>query len=134
MANQVSSALEAIIYVSPDEGKKVNPNMIARIAPSTVKIEEYGYIEGIVRKVSEYPSTRLGMVRVLGNEDLVSTFSRHQSPIAIVVELKRAKTSSGYRWTSAEGPEIAIKAGTFCEANVIIARQRPISLLFPFLK
>lgn len=133
VANPISPELEAVIYVPPDEGKKVTKGMTARIAPSTVKIEEWGYIEGVVSKVSEYPSTRYGMARVLGNQDLVQTFSKSESPIAITVKLKRAKTPSKYLWTSAIGPDIEINAGTICNANIIIARQRPISLLFPFI-
>ena len=132
VANPISSELEAVIYVPPDEGKKVTKGMTARIAPSTVKIEEWGYIEGIVKSVSEYPSTRYGMARILGNQDLVQTFSKSESPIAITVKLRKAKTPSNYLWTSAQGPEIEINAGTICGANIIIARQRPISLLFPF--
>lgn len=134
VANPISSELEAIIYVPPDEGKKVKKGMSARVAPSTVKIEEFGYIEGTVTKVSEYPSTRYGMARVLGNQDLVQTFSRDESPIAITVRLVKAQTNSGYAWTSADGPDIDINAGTLCDANVVIARQKPITLLLPFVK
>ncbi len=133
VASRVSSDLEAIIYVPPNEGKKITEGMTARVAPSTVKIEEYGYIEGVVLKVSEYPSTSYGMARVLGSKDLVQTFSREESPIAITVRLKKAKTPSHYQWTSGTGPDIEIKAGTLCEANIITAQQSPISLLFPFL-
>lgn len=134
VANQISSDLEAIIYVPPDEGKKVKRGMMVRVAPSTVKIEEFGYITGTVKQVSEYPSTRYGMIRVLGNEDLVNTFSKDESPIAIFVKLEPANTPSGFRWTSADGPDLEINAGTLCQANIIIDHQRPISLLFPFLR
>lgn len=134
ITNQLSSDLQAIIYVSPDEGKKIEQNMVARISPSTVKVEEFGYIEGTVVKVSEYPSSKQGMMRVLGSADLVQTFSKTESPIAVTVKLNQSKTKSGYLWTSAQGPDMQIKPGTLCEANIIIQNQRPISLLLPFLR
>ena len=97
-------------------------------------MEEYGYIEGVVTKVSEYPASRQGMERVLGNAELAQTFSKLEAPIAIHVRLKTAKTSSGYKWTSASGPDMRIKGGTLCAAKIVIAKQRPISLLLPFLR
>jgi HlyD family secretion protein len=134
VANPISRHLEAIIYIAPDEGKKIDSGMVVRIAPSTVKVEEYGYIEGQVIKVSEYPSTRQGMAKVLGSSDLVQTFSKTESPIAVLVKLKSAKNTSGYQWTSAKGPNTEIKAGTLCEAHIVVSRQRPISLMFPTLE
>ncbi|MCU0446404.1 MAG: NHLP bacteriocin system secretion protein [Microscillaceae bacterium] len=134
VANPISRHLEAIIYVAPDEGKKIDTNMMVRIAPSTVKVEEYGYIEGEVIKVSEYPSTRQGMAKVLGSSDLVQTFAKTESPIAVVVKLKTAKNKSGYQWTSAKGPNTEVKAGTLCEANIVVSRQKPISLMFPAIE
>jgi HlyD family secretion protein len=132
VANPASRHLEALIYVRPDDGKKVEKGMEVKISPSTVKVEEYGYIVGEVIKVSEYPATRQGMAKVLGNADLVQTFSKTESPIAVVIKLKEAKNKSGYQWTSAHGPKIGIKAGTLCEANIVVSRQRPISLLLPY--
>jgi HlyD family secretion protein len=134
VANPISRHLEAIIYIAPNEGKKIDTGMVVRIAPSTVKVEEYGYIEGQVIKVSEYPSTRQGMAKVLGSSDLVQTFSKTESPIAVLVKLKSAKNASGYQWTSAKGPNTEIKAGTLCEANIVVSRQRPISLMFPTIE
>lgn len=128
------TALEAIIYITPDEGKKVREGMVVRVAPSTVKIEEFGYMLGEVTHVSEYPATKNGMLRVLGNADLVESFSKSDPPIAVRVTLKEAETISGFTWTSAEGPPIDVKAGTLCEANIVISQQRPISLLLPFFR
>lgn len=131
ISSQESVELEAIIYVSPDEGKKVTAGMQVRIAPSTVRIEEYGYIKGEVFKVSEYPSTKNGMTSVLGNAALVETFFKAEPPIAIRVKLSKAKNKTGYAWTSAQGPPIKINAGTLCKANIVVSEQRPLSLLVP---
>jgi len=126
--------LEAVIYLPPEEGKKVSKGMAVRLAPSTVKTEEFGYIIGKVSQVSEYPSTRYGMLRVLGNPALVESFLEGSPPIAITVSLQKEDNLSGFAWTSRQSPPDEIKTGTLCNAQVIIDQQRPISLLLPFLR
>lgn len=134
ISNQQASALEVIIYVPPEDGKKVEQGMEVQIAPSTIKIEEYGYLLGEVSKVSEYPATRYGMRRVLGNADLAQTFSQDAAPIAIRVKLKKNPKTKNFRWTSQKGSEVEVKAGTLCSANVVVSEQSPISLMLPFLR
>jgi HlyD family secretion protein len=48
--------------------------------------------------------------------------------------LRRADTPSGYLWSSAIGPSVSITSGTLCEAQIIVERQRPISLVIPLLR
>lgn len=132
--NGIQNALEAIIYITPDEGKKVTVGMSVKIAPSTVRVEEHGYIEAEVVKISEYPATRSGMMSVLGNAALVDAFLKGEPPISVRVKLKTDKTYSGYQWTSVEGPEQKIKSGTLCNAYIITETQNPISLVMPFFR
>lgn len=126
--------LEAVIYIPPEDGKKVTEGMEVKIAPTTVKIEETGYIKGRVIQVSEYPSTKYGMVRILGNQELVQAFSGNDPPIAVFVALEQEPQSfSGYVWTTRRSPKIKINAGTICAANIIIKKEKPIGLLIPGL-
>jgi HlyD family secretion protein len=128
-----ATILEAVLYISPAEGKRIEPKMLVRIAPSTVRVEEYGYMEGIVEKVSEYPATKQGITRTLGNPDLAQTFTKDELPIAVVVKLIPAKTKSGFKWTSRNGPKSPTKAGTPCEGQIILDSQAPIKVFFPSL-
>lgn len=124
--------LEAVIYIPPEDGKKVTKGMEVKVAPTTVKIEETGYIKGKVVQVSEYPSTKYGMARILGNQELVQAFSGNEPPIAVFVALEQApKSYSGYSWTTQRSPQIKINAGTICAANIIIKKEKPIGLLIP---
>jgi HlyD family secretion protein len=127
------TVLEAVLYISPSEGKRIDEKMAVRIAPSTVRVEEYGYVEGIVEKVSEYPATKQGITRTLGNPDLAQNFTKDELPIAVVVKLLPAKTRSGFKWTSRKGPNSPIKAGTPCEGQIILDRQTPFKVFFPSL-
>lgn len=126
--------LEAVIYIPPEDGKKVAKGMSVKIAPSTVKIEETGYIKGKVVQVSGYPSTKYGMARILGSQELVQAFTGQEPPIAVFVALEQDSTAhSGYAWTTQRSPEIKINAGTLCSANIIIKNEKPIGLLIPGL-
>jgi len=118
--------------VDPNEGKKIEKGMEVKLSPSTVEVEEYGYIIGYVEKVSEYPSTFQGMLRTLGNIELVKTFTNNGPPIAVTVLLDDDSTTfSGFRWTSTKGPRLEIKSGTLCSSKIITEKRSPISLLFP---
>jgi len=127
--------LQAVIYMPPDQGKQVQPNMLMRLMPSTVNIEEYGYMLAIVTHVSEYPSTPKGMVRVLKNDALVQQFSQTGAPIAVYADLiPSSHTASGYKWSSPNGPPTEIYSGTLAFASVETKTQPPISLVIPYLK
>ncbi len=121
--------VEAMIYIASEEGKKITKGMSVRIAPSTIKTEEHGYLVGKVIQVSEYPATRQGMLRTLGNIDLVQTFSQNGVSTAITVKLEKANNKSGFKWTASNAPNIEIKSGTLCDAFIVISKQKPIELL-----
>ena len=53
--------LEAVLYVSPMEGKKIVPGMKTDIIPSAVNVEKFGFMLGKVTKVSQFPATNQRM-------------------------------------------------------------------------
>jgi hypothetical protein len=125
----------AIIYTAPAEGKKIRPGMEVQVSPSTVRREEYGFMLGQVASVGQFPATPQGMLRVLGNPELVKTLSAASSPIEVRVTLSTdEKTTSGYAWSSQAGPPIRIDSGTLCNAWITLDLRRPISLVLPIFK
>jgi HlyD family secretion protein len=125
----------ALVFVPANDGKKIKTDMAIRISPSTVKPEEYGYIQGRVTSVSAYPATRDEMISYLQNEVLVNRLLNSGELIPVTATMESdPKTPSGYRWSSSQGPDISVEGGTICSASVVLARQRPITLLIPFLK
>ena len=42
-------------------------------------------------------------------------------------------TVSGFHWSSSSGPPVQVTSGTICSLKVVVKRERPISLLFPYL-
>ena len=129
-----SSQLQAMVYVNAAQGKRVAPRMEAQIVPSTVKREEHGFLRAVVDHVAEYPSTTQSMMLLLQNENLVRDLAGTSPPIAIRAELQRADNFSGFQWSSAAGAPVKIASGTLCHAEIVVQKQRPLSLVIPILR
>lgn len=131
----VSNELEANIYITPLDGKKVELNMDVQISPSTVKPEEFGFMIGKVRSVSRFPSSADAAMNTLKNEALVKALFQDNSPISVRADLTpSAATTSGYKWSSPKGPEVKIESGTICSATITVKKDRPIGLIIPILR
>jgi HlyD family secretion protein len=126
--------LEAVLFVPAADGKKVAPGMIAEITPSTVKREEYGFMRGKVNFVSDYPATQQSMMLLLQNDALVRDLSGESAPIEIRAKFASTENYSGYEWSSASGAPVKIHSGTLCTGDIVVQRQRPISLVIPIIK
>ncbi len=127
--------LEAVIYLSPTDGKRVAVGRSVLISPATIAKEEYGYVLGTVTSVGELPSTYEGMFRVLKNEDLVNELRAGGAPVEVRVTLTANSANfSGYQWTSPRGPDVKLMNGTPATALINIDSRRPLSLVLPFLK
>ncbi len=134
LSNRASTPnqLEAVIFVSLDDGKKIRPGMDAKIAPSTVKKEEFGLLLGKVTSLAELPSTQKEMLLVLGNDAYVQALAAAGELIEVRVALRvDASTPSGYAWTSAQGPPFSLQSGTLSNGAVVVSEQHPITLLIP---
>lgn len=129
------NSLEVIVYIPGGEGKKVLPGMEAQISPTIVKKEEFGYMQGRVVSVSEYPATAQGMMLTLGNQELVAQLSGNNAPIEVRIELiLDTSTFSGYKWSTPQGPPIKIDSGTLCSASITVSQQKPIRMVIPKIK
>lgn len=127
---------EALVYVPTLEGKKIREGMVARLAPSIVKPEEYGFILAKVYSVSPLPVTKEYLLSELGGDDnMVQSLLQSGSAIEFVADLEEdPSTPSGFRWSSSNGPDLKLESGTLCQVSIVLERVRPISLLIPYLK
>ncbi len=133
-AGAEGQGLQAVIYVPAADSGKVLVKMSAQITPSTVKREEYGYMLGTVTYVSDYPATMQSMMLLLQNEGLVKDLMGSTPPSVILADLIAEKNFSGYRWSSPAGAPVQVRSGTLCNADLVVSKQRPISLAIPILK
>ncbi len=141
----VAQSLMAVIYVAPEDGKRIVPGMHVQVSPSTVKRDEYGFMLGKVSRVAVVPSTSEGMMRVLRNRALVEKLAGGGAPFEVWVELERdAASVTGFRWSSfnpllmkttqSKGPQISIGSNTLCSAHIAVREKRLITLLIPGLE
>jgi HlyD family secretion protein len=130
-----NAPLEAVLFVPAGEGKKVRPGMDVRISPSTVKAEEYGFLVGTVKTVSEFPVTPEGLRKILRNDKLAEELTGKSASIEIVASLSPdGGTPSGYRWSSSKGPPTQVHSGTQARGSVVVEDKRPISYVLPVIK
>ncbi|MGA7616754.1 MAG: NHLP bacteriocin system secretion protein [Thermoanaerobaculia bacterium] len=127
--------IDVVLYVPAAEGKKIKPGMEARISPSTVKAEEFGFMIGRVTGVSDFPVTPDGLQKVLRNDSLVQQLAGQGAPIEVKVRLTPDKnTPSGFKWSSSLGPPVKVATGTLCVGTVVVAEKKPISYILPIFK
>ncbi len=130
-----AGSLRAVVFVGGIEAKRVQPDMVAQVAPSTVRPEEYGYMVGRVERVSEFPATPEGMRRVLKNDQLVQQIVALGTVFEVHVELiEDSSSASGYGWTSGRGPDVPILDGTPALSRIVVERRRPVQVVIPALK
>lgn len=128
----LDTPLKTVVFLPARDGKRVQPGMEVRIAPSSVKQEEFGFMIGRVESVSSFPTTPEGMRRVLRNVRLVEELAGRSAPVEMVAELiPDQRTPSGFRWSSSKGPPTGIFSGTLCNATVVVSQKRPISYVIP---
>lgn len=123
--------LRAVAFVPAEQGKDVRPGMRVDLAPAGVKSNEYGFLVGKVVDVASVPASTGGMMSVLKNDQLVRQISQQGPMFKAVVQLERANTFSGYRWTSSNGPKTHIDSGTPVEAQFVTRDQRLLGLAIP---
>lgn len=128
------SGLQAVAYVPTKHGKMVEPGMTVRIAPDNVRREEFGTLTGVVRSVSQFPSTREGMAAVLRNDTLIQSFSKDGAPYEVRVDLVAGDTPSGYAWSSRQGPPLTLRSGTTLASDITVREQAPVTLIIPLLR
>jgi HlyD family secretion protein len=126
--------LEVVAFVPTSEAKQITPGMVAQVSPTTVKREEYGYLEGRVTYVSDFPTTDAAAMRTFENASLVNALKSQGVANEVRVVLEKASNTSGYAWSSKKSPNQVISSGTLCSVKVVTKERRPIELVMPFLQ
>ncbi|PJJ08098.1 HlyD family secretion protein [Flavobacterium sp. 1] len=133
--NTKQSQLRGILYIPSKDGKKIKKGMEALIVPSTVQPEEYGFIKGKVTYVSDFPITQQGMLTSVKNDQLTKQLLVGGPLFEVYVDFEKDPVSySGYKWTSAKGPDIFLKEGTSCLGKITIKQEPPVTLVVPAFK
>ncbi len=128
-------AADALLFLSPREGKRVKPGVDENVEPSVVRKEEVGTVLAVVSSVSDLPLSSSAIDAMLHNDKLVEEFSRDGPPIAIRADLKEDPAApSRFAWTGGTGPDFGIEPGTLVKATITVREQAPVTLILPFLR
>jgi HlyD family secretion protein len=72
------------------------------------------------------------MLAQLQNQTLVNAFAGAGAPYETRIDLTEATTSTGYAWTSGEGPLLDLTSGTTVRAWITVREEAPFNLILPF--
>lgn len=124
--------LMAVLYVPGDSGQGIPVGASVDLSVQSVPTQRFGVLRGKVAAVRRAALTRQQITRSLGDAQLGEQFSAHGRPVAVLVRLERTSaTTSGYRWSTRQGPPFAIGTMTPAAGVVRLADQRPIDWLLP---
>ena len=127
--------VEVMALLQGPTRKRVAVGMEAYISPDGTKKEEYGTMRGRVAWVSESDVSTEHVQQILQNARLTRNLMGDTSPLLARIQLVPSKTTpSGLQWWSGSGPDYKITVGTIATVDVIVGRERPISLVIPALR
>ena len=133
--DQQNSKLTGILYIPSKDGKKIKKGMEALVSPSTVQPQEYGFIKGKITYVSDFPITQQGMLTSVKNDQLAKGLLAGGPLFEVHVDFEKDPTAySGFKWTSAKGPDVFIKEGTSCMGKITVLEERPATIVVPAFK
>lgn len=125
--------LYALAFVPAEKGKLVKSGMTAQITPTIINKLEYGAIKGRVESSSLLPITSENMMTMLNNQELVKSFISKEPLMSVKILLdKNPLTTSGYQWTSHNGPKLKLTQGTLVDISINVETKHPIDLLIHY--
>jgi HlyD family secretion protein len=126
--------LQAVVYVPTEHGKKLAEGQPVRLMLANLDAAEWGWLHGRLSGFSSFPSSPEGMTAVLQNAQLVRGFGGHSPPFEARVDLQAAATTSGYAWSSGDGPPMALTSGSTLRAAILVQQDVPVDLILPGLR
>jgi hypothetical protein len=122
--------LESVLFLPASQARSIQPGMVVRFSPDGVSADVSGYIEGRVTSVGDFPSSREGLLRILGSDELIQALSVSEAPIEIHIELLTDPDSpDGLLWSSPVDVDFGFRSGSLGTAVIIVDERRPISYL-----
>lgn len=128
--------IHAVLYVPGRLAGRVRPGQEARVSPTDVKREEYGYIQGKVEWVSNYAASPEDMREKLKNEKLVQSYNS-EGPVfeaRVCLTLDPKNKVNGLKWSSSTGPNKTIGGGALCTASLLVDQRKPYTYVIPAVK
>ena len=135
-ASYCGGNVHAVMYISGLLAGKVHPGQEARISPTDVKKEEFGYIKGEITWISRNAASPDDMREKLKNDKLVQGFNS-EGPVfeaRVCLGLDKDNKANGFKWSSSTGPAKKIESGTLATASVVVDERRPYTYVVPTVR
>ena len=124
-ADSTTNEAEIRAYVSSTVAQSIQKGMDVRIYPSVSGSENYGYVQGLISDISNYPITETNISETLGRFYTSQIVPQNENIVEIRVTLLGGTDGSTGVWSRAEGGSLTIDTGTLCEMEVIIDEMTP---------
>ena len=139
MTQANGDGLEALMFVSAADGKKIEKAAEAEIIPEVTRREEHGVLRGHVAAISDYPSTPQGLLARIANPKLMQELAQGAAPFQVRILLKRANppepgAANPFEWSAGAGSGVEISSGTLCQGEILVRHERPIGFVIPIFR
>ena len=118
--------LAVYCYLPIDETKQLAKDMEVRVSPDYAPKEQFGYIYGNIKSISQTPVTTEKL-----RSDLGDHFAFLPAPsgntIEVIIELERR--DGALKWSSSKGASIDVTVGSTCALTVVTSERRPYELM-----
>ncbi|WP_028581770.1 NHLP bacteriocin system secretion protein [Desulfogranum japonicum] len=133
--DEIDQGLVIKLYISPNDGAKVQPGMQAIVTPFSIDYGVYGDLVGFVSDISNSAVSSDYMNMELKNDLLVQNMTANGAPYeASAYFLPDPESLNGLKWTTRKGAPLTIESGTLCSAKIITEQKRPVDFIMPFVQ
>ena len=130
-----AGGLYAAVYAPAEKAKQIKPGMQAQISPAGLKRDEYGFLRGVVTRVSEFPVSGDELMERLANQSVAQWLEAGGPVNEVDVALQPNSARPGtFLWSSPRGSSIPLSSGTMLSADVVVLEQHPVSLVIPYVR
>lgn len=120
-------------FVPLENAQRIHEGLKVLIEVSTVNAQEFGRLEGVIKKFTNIPLNDQNIYQIISNNSLQKfLLGDMKAPVLLEIEPdKDPKTPSGYKWTTGSGPPYKIDVGTTGNIKVVIDSIQPFYYVFP---
>ncbi|WP_042364800.1 HlyD family efflux transporter periplasmic adaptor subunit [Streptacidiphilus neutrinimicus] len=123
--------LVAVLYASATNAASMPVGAEVDLNVQSVPVQQYGLLRGKVLSVGGGPESHQQIAGFLGSDQLAQAFSAQGQPVAVVVQLERSGSRSGYAWSTTQGPPYQLQSSELVSAAVHLPGQHPIDWILP---
>ncbi|MER7983336.1 HlyD family efflux transporter periplasmic adaptor subunit [Streptomyces sp. NPDC095817] len=121
-----SDPLVAMVYLPQASAGLVRSGSLVDLTVRSAPANQFGVLRGRVRSIGQFPETQQQIAEFLGDEQLARRFATQGQPLAVVVELFPGHTTSGFKWSTKDGPPFQIDSRALVSASIHLPPIRPI--------